>query len=119
MTLRSTRDQDGSGTVLALTVIILLVTVGLVATSATGAVVAQRRVQTAADLAALAGARAAQQGRDPCPAAAAIARRNGATTATCSSDGSDVLVTTTVTARLLPGTRTLQARARAGPAAVG
>ena len=61
--------------------------------AALGGVVAdQRRVASAADLAALAGAGALQDGADPCAAARSSADRNGARLGWCSVDGEVVTV---------------------------
>ncbi|GAA1733806.1 Rv3654c family TadE-like protein [Brachybacterium phenoliresistens] len=75
---------------------------------------AQARADTAADLAALAGADALAAGSgDPCPIAGEVARRNGAQLASCAVAGRDVIVTVAVDAGALPP---VSGRARAGPA---
>jgi len=116
--------QRGSAAVLAVTFMGLLVAVALLATAIGGVVVDQRRAESAADLAALAGAGAAQAGEDPCWAAAVVARRNGARLGGCATDG--VVVTLTVTRpsrlallRLVGAGLTLRAEARAGPVPLG
>jgi len=77
-------------------------------------VAAQARADTAADLAALAGADAlAVRSGDPCPIAEEVARRNGAQLAACAVSGRDVIVTVAVDAGALPP---VSGRARAGPA---
>ncbi|HSX68197.1 Rv3654c family TadE-like protein, partial [Nocardioides sp.] len=69
-----------------------------------------------ADLAALAGAAAAEQGGDPCVAAGDIAQANRGALTDCRVDSVDVLVTVAVD---LPGgvevLDEVSARARAGP----
>lgn len=94
----------------------LVMLVGLAAAFTVATAVDHRRAQAAADLAALAGATALQDGRDPCAAAVDVGVRNGAEAVDCRVAGVDVLVT----ARL-PGPRfsgvgwELVGRARAGP----
>jgi secretion/DNA translocation related TadE-like protein len=75
-----------------------------------------RSAQSAADLAALAGAAARQRGEDGCAVAAELARANAAELVTCSVLGDDVLVRLEVTGpRWLGQTADLTAQARAGP----
>jgi secretion/DNA translocation related TadE-like protein len=76
-----------------------------------------RRVQSAADLAALAGATAHAAGRSACAEVARVAGRNGSRVDTCEllEDG-DVRVVVSAPARgPWPGTRPVRGRARAGP----
>jgi secretion/DNA translocation related TadE-like protein len=88
-----------------------------------GAMVHAHRVaQSAADLAALAGAHTAALGADPCGAAAGVATANGAWLVACtvtpSGAGSDVRVRVEVTGpHWLGQPHDLEAEARAGPAA--
>ncbi|TNM38719.1 hypothetical protein FHP29_15520 [Nocardioides albidus] len=88
------------------------------ATGVVGAiVVAHRRAQAAADLAALAAATTLGRAGDACTAAAEVARDNGAALTTCQVEGSDVLVEVSVAGpRWLGQDEDLGARARAGPA---
>jgi secretion/DNA translocation related TadE-like protein len=81
-----------------------------------GVVADQRRVASAADLAALAGAGALQDGADPCAAARSTAARNGARLGSCAVDGEVVTVRVLREAGPVLG-RTLEvsSRARAGP----
>ena len=75
-----------------------------------------RRAQSAADLAALAGASAVAAGSDACAAADRIAVDNGASLSGCSVVGADVRVTVVVTGpRWLGSHGDLAAEARAGP----
>jgi secretion/DNA translocation related TadE-like protein len=77
---------------------------------------AHRVAQAAADLSALAGAGAAQQGRPPCDVADRVARDNGAVLVACQPDGATVLVTVSVEGpRWLGQVGDLSGRARAGP----
>ena len=95
----------------------MLVLVGA-ALGVVGAMVNAHRVaQSAADLAALAGAEAVGDGRSPCAAASRIADANGADVTACVVDGRDVAVEVTVTGpRWLGQEHDLVAEARAGPA---
>lgn len=96
----------------------MLITVAVACGVAAGAVLAHRRAQSAADLAALAAATAAQGGSDPCGAAARVARRNHAILRACSVTGWDASVRVSVDGPRMAGmTMRLPARARAGPAA--
>lgn len=114
--MRRADDQRGSATVLVLAMAGVLLLVG----AALGVVVAMvrthRLAQSAADLAALAGARAAQLGGDPCGQAAEIARANGARLTACSSEGSVVTLRVTVPGpHWLGQSADLSADSRAGP----
>ena len=110
-------DERGSASVLAV-VLVGALSVAAVLVAAVGAVVAdQRRVASAADLAALAGAAAVQSGRDGCASAGAVAHRNAARLASCVVTGQVVLVRTHAadTAPLLGRRLTVRSAARAGP----
>jgi secretion/DNA translocation related TadE-like protein len=114
-----TRDESterGSATLFAFALVGVLVLVGA-ALGVVGAMVhAHRIAQSAADLAALAGAEARGGGREPCAAAASIARANGARLDSCVVEGFDVLLQVTVAGPHWLGQRhDLSARARAGP----
>jgi secretion/DNA translocation related TadE-like protein len=114
---RPCRDGErGSATVLA-TVLMALLAVVSVFVSALGGVVAdQRRVATAADLAALAAAAALQSGVDACAAAGSVARRNGGRLRSCRVSGDLVAVDVVHGARVMLGRRVrVSAQARAGP----
>jgi secretion/DNA translocation related TadE-like protein len=92
----------------------LLVVAGLLGLLA-AAQLARGRAQTAADLAALAGAAhlLAVGAGDPCAVAEEAVRRNGGTLAACADEGQGVL---TVRVVVPTATGTAAARARAGPA---
>lgn len=110
------RGECGAGAVLAVALSGVLALVALTATGLVQVVVAHRTAQGAADLAALAGARASQDGGSPCAAAGEIATRNGATLDDCQVDGWEVSLRVVVDTGLLPAGRfALPARARAGP----
>ncbi len=111
------RAEDGAGLVLALAMLGVLVTVTVAAAGVVGVVATHRVAQAAADLAALAGASALQEGGDACGRAAAVAGRNRATLTGCAVDGWDVSVEVVAnTARLPGGALDLRARGRAGSA---
>jgi secretion/DNA translocation related TadE-like protein len=97
-----------------------LIAVAALVAAAGSAVVAQRRVETAVDLGALAGAEAAQDGRAACPAAASVVRLNAARMTGCRTDGMVVTVRAVRTTRRVLGLRfTARSAARAGPAGTG
>ncbi|MCM0622657.1 Rv3654c family TadE-like protein, partial [Nocardioides bruguierae] len=90
--------------------------VGAVLGAGAAAAVAQRRAQTAADLGALAGARAHADGGDGCAAAAGVVAANGSTVETCSLLGPDLLLDVSGSVGdLLGGLVEVHAQARAGP----
>lgn len=111
------RSERGSATLFAVAVVGLLVLVGA-ALGVVGAMVHAHRVaQSAADLAALAGAQSRARGGDACSAAATVAEANGATVDSCVVDGLDVRLQVTVAGPHWLGQRhDLSAQARAGPA---
>jgi len=110
------RDERGGGTVLVMVAVLLLAVCG-VAGAVLGAVAtSQRRVESAADLAALGGAAAVQRSDDGCRAAARVAAGNEAAVRTCTVRGEVVAVLVERWVRLpLVGRVDLRAHARAGP----
>ena len=113
------RRDRGSGTVLVLGAIAVLVAMTVGALLVVSAVVAAHRAQSAADLAALAAAGALVRGQSPpsaCATGAGVATRNGGRLATCSA-GADLSVEVAVD---MPASAahigTATARSRAGPA---
>jgi secretion/DNA translocation related TadE-like protein len=99
---------------LAVAVIGVLLLVGAALGVVAAMVHGHRMAQSAADLAALAGAQA--RGRDPCSAAVRVAAANGATVDSCTVAGRDVRVQVTVVGPHWLGQRhDLSAQARAGP----
>lgn len=79
------RPEEGSGTVLALTIIAALLVLTVVVAGLIGVVSANRRASAAADLSALAAAdayRGLTEG-DPCAVAADLAERHGARLESC------------------------------------
>ena len=79
------RPEEGSGTVLALTIIAALLVVTAVIAGLIGVVSANRRASAAADLSALAAADAYRglTAGDPCAVAADLAERHGARLESC------------------------------------
>jgi secretion/DNA translocation related TadE-like protein len=111
-----TRTERGSATLFAVAVLGVLLLVGA-ALGVVGAMVHAHRVaQSAADLAALAGAQSLARGADACSAAATVAEANAATVDSCAVEGFDVRLQVTVTGpRWLGQHHDLSAQARAGP----
>ena len=111
------RGERGSATLFAVAVIGVLLLIGAALGVVAAMVHAHRMAQSAADLAALAGAQAQARGRDPCRAAVRVATANGASMDSCAVAGSDVQVQVTVIGPRWMGQRhDLSAQARAGPA---
>lgn len=110
--------DQGSGTVLALGLIAVSLVLGLALAALSTAQGARGQAQTAADLAAVAGATALQGGWDACPTAHETAERNGAVVAACVEQGDGVVrVDVTREATGWAGALgTARAAARAGPA---
>lgn len=115
------RPDRGSGSVLVLGVVALLVVVTVGALCIASAVEAGHRARLAADLAALAGADAMRPGLtgpkargSGCAEAAAVANANGAVLRRCSVHGPDLEVLVAVPVRW--GAGQAVARAVAGPA---
>jgi secretion/DNA translocation related TadE-like protein len=80
------------------------------------AVLARQRAETAADLAALAGAALVLQGPDlVCAGVVRVAGANGAMVDSCVVQGTDVLVSVAASVQAGPISGTVVARARAGP----
>lgn len=110
----------GAGSVWALvvTTVLLAATVGVLTWSS--AVVARQRAQSAADLAALAAARAQVTGSGACVAAGRVARASDVRLAACAADGTTVTVVVEAEAwsGLLRRLDTAPARGRARAGAV-
>ena len=114
--LRAGASEDGAGTVLALAMLGVLVTVTVAAGGVVGVIGSHRAAQSAADLAALAGAAALQDGGDACQQATLVARRNHARVRECRVQEWNVAVVVVAnTARLPGGVLDLEAEGRAGP----
>ena len=111
------REEAGAATLLVLAMAGVLLLVGSALGVVQAMVVAHRKAQAAADLAALAGASAAAHGRAACEAADTVAQLNGARLAGCQEAAGDVTVEVVVTGpRWLGQEGDLTAQARAGPA---
>ena len=114
------RPQRGAATTLA---VVLAGAVAIVATLVStigGALVDQRRVASAADLAALAGAAALQHGQDGCAAARSAAQRNAGRLTRCRVVADEVQVTverrtSSALRRVLQHEVVVSSQARAGP----
>ncbi|MFC8044484.1 Rv3654c family TadE-like protein [Nocardia sp. NPDC057353] len=109
--------ERGSATVTACLAVLTLLAVTAMVAQLGAAVAARHRVQSAADLAALAGAAALLEGPVAgCAAAQELAARAGARLRACGVDQWDVTVVAEVRIPLgLFGTRFASAAARAGP----
>jgi secretion/DNA translocation related TadE-like protein len=114
---RQQRHEHGSATLFAVAVIGLLALVGGALGVVAAMVHAHRVAQSAADLAALAGAQALVRGADACAVAATIASANGTTLDRCTVTAADVTVQVTAPGpHWLAQRHDLSAQARAGPA---
>lgn len=114
--LREEWDQRGAAAVLAVGLVGVLATVAVLVGALGGVVADQRRAESAADLAALAAAGAAQAGRDPCSSARSSAGRNGARLVACAVAGEEVTVRVQRRTHPVLGRRfTVSGSARAGP----
>jgi secretion/DNA translocation related TadE-like protein len=120
-TQRTAGSELGSATVLMAGILGVVVALSSAALVIAGYAVGYHRARAAADLSALSGAAAFQQGRDPCAQAALTARFNGARVDRCSQvgDSVDFVVTVRVSVaartRMPPMPRTVAAEAHAGP----
>lgn len=110
------RCERGAATLLVVSLLGVLLLIGSTL-GAVGAVIADhRRAQSAADLAALAAARALADGGDACAAGAQVAAANGADLTSCAPSGREVTVRVEVSGPSWLGRVTvLDGQARAGP----
>lgn len=115
VTRRPSDNESGAASVLTLALLGVLVLVGLASAGVVAVVTGHRTAQAGADLAALAGAGALQDGGDACGTAAEVARRNRTTLEGCRVDDWEVVVEVAGEVPLLRGQVALRARARAGP----
>ncbi len=112
---------EGSGTVLTIAVIGLVLIAGVVCALAAGVQTRQVRIQAVADLAALAGGDISAPalwesvGERPCESAGRVATTNGMGLHGCEIVGTDTRVVVTSDLDLGIASVTLSARARAGP----
>ena len=115
---RRPAGERGSGTVLVLGVIGVLLALAVGVAALIRAQAAAGRARLAADLAALGGATALNSitaPADPCAVAGGVARANGAALSSCAVTGEDVVVEAAVRVQVLGVDRTATAAARAGP----
>ena len=115
---RQLAGERGSGTVLVLGVIGMLLALAVGVAALIQAQAAAGRARLAADLAALGGATALNSitaPADPCAVAGGVARANGAALGSCAVTGEDVVVEVGVRVQVLGVDRTATAAARAGP----
>ncbi len=104
------RGDSGAATVLVLACVLAVGATGALWLRVADAGLSRQRAETAADLAALAGAAAARSlAADPCVAAAEIAERNGANLESCVTSGGEIAVSVEVS-----GVTSARAQARAG-----
>ncbi|WP_300680807.1 Rv3654c family TadE-like protein [Nocardioides sp.] len=109
------RSQRGSVVPMVVACVGVLVLVGIGCAMAAAAVVAHRRAQSAADLAALAGAQSLSRGGDGCAAAGDLAVRNHADLVSCVSTPTSVTVVVEVgVPGRWAGLADVRAKARAG-----
>ncbi len=109
------RDEHGAASVLVVVLVGVLLLAALAAAGVVAVVAAHRTAQAGADLAALAGAAALQDGGDACGVAAEIARRNRTALQECRVNEWEVVVVVAGEARVWGGRAALRAKARAGP----
>lgn len=108
--------ERGAASVWVVNCLSLLLVVGAGTGVVAAMVVAQRRAQSAADLAALAGAHAWVSGRDACAAAGRFASANGARLVVCVVSDAAVTVEVLVSGPHWLGQRAdFTGEARAGP----
>lgn len=115
--MRRRRAEAGAATLLVMAMAVVLLLMGAALAVVTAMVAAHRSAQSAADLAALAGARGVALGRDGCGVARRIAAANGVQLVACEVTGR--VVDVEVRARgphWLGQAADLSARSRAGPA---
>jgi len=112
-----TGDEQGSATPFAIACLGLLVLLAAALGVMSAMIHGQRQAQSAADLGALAAARALGDGADGCPAGARIVERNGASVTSCEVTGREVRLRVEVAGpHWLGQSADLAAEARAGPA---
>lgn len=117
MTARRVEPESGAATLLVVAMAGVLLLLGAALGVVTAMVTAHREAQSAADLAALAGARRVAAGGDGCETATRIATANGARLMSCTVSGRVVDVEVAVPGpRWLGQQADLAARSRAGPA---
>ena len=120
---RSRQRERGSASVLMLGVMAVVMALSFAAMVVAGYLVAVHCARGAADLAALSGAAAYQQGHDACGRARQVTRADGAAVVTCEQVGDLVDFVVTVEVQVAVRTpmaglpRFVRAQAHAGPVA--
>ena len=115
--MRQRRGETGSATLLVVAMAGVIVLLGAALAVVTALVVAHRAAQSAADLAALAGASGVGSGGDGCAVAARVAAANGARLTVCAVSGRVIDVEVHFPGpHWLGQDADLAARSRAGPA---
>ena len=110
-------DDRGSASVMAVSLVFVILLLSLGTAQVGSAVVARHRAQAAADLAALTGAIALPDGQShACDQAREVAGRMGSRMTSCAVDELDVVVVVDSPVGLVLRDRTARATARAGPA---
>jgi secretion/DNA translocation related TadE-like protein len=118
---KTVRSEIGSASVLMIGVIGVVVVFSSGALVIGGYAVGYHRARAAADLSALSGAAAYQQGREPCAQAAKTARQNGARVDRCDLVGDVIDFVVSVRVSVIARNRipqlpsTVAAEAHAGP----
>jgi secretion/DNA translocation related TadE-like protein len=118
-------DERGSGSVLMVAVMVVVLALSGAAILIAGYLVAAHRAKSVADLAALSGATAVLEGGDGCATAGSVATRSGVSVSSCQQIGDQIDFVVTVTATVtvpvslprLP--RQVSAVGHAGPTGVG
>jgi secretion/DNA translocation related TadE-like protein len=114
---RAQPGEGGSATLMVVACAAVLLVLGCALGVVAAMVRAHRVAQSAADLAALAGAGTLGRGGDACAAGTEVARANGARLTGCTVRGREVTLRVVVTGpRWLGQAGDLAAEARAGPA---
>jgi secretion/DNA translocation related TadE-like protein len=122
MMRRPVRSELGSASVLMTGILGVVVALGTAALVIAGYAVGFHRARAAADLSALSGAVAFQDGREACGQASQTARQNGARMDHCDVVGDAIDFVVTVRVSVIARTRiphlprTVAAQAHAGPA---
>lgn len=114
--------EEGSGTVLHAGLLAFLATLGILLVSVSGLLVAKQKVQSVADMAALAGADLSSVGvfssggdSGACAMAAQVVEANTSSLSSCWVAGTDTFVVASKDFRVGPFAVEIKGRARAGP----
>ena len=115
---RAARPDRGASTIWVVGMCAVVTAAAVVVVGLALAITARHRAESAADLAALAGAVAGSTSADPCPQARRAAEANGARLVSCTVSGAEVEVVTSVAAPtwLVRVVSEARGAARAGPA---